>query len=123
MKSSRPITVALVAILQFIPPLLFPLETLRQIKVWTLVLPLGVFLLLGWGLLTRKVWSLTSTVFVQGFSVIVRLLSLLPGVIGSAEDGSMVLEGAFVTTSVLSIILSTVILYFIDRPEVQLSMQ
>jgi len=123
MKSSRPLAVILVAIFQFIPPLILPLDTLRQMKPWAFVPALAVFLLLGWGLLARKIWALTSTIFVQGFSIIVRLLSVLPGAVTLAEDGSRIFHKDFVIASVLSIALSVVILYVIDRPEVRLNME
>jgi hypothetical protein len=123
MKDQVPRGLLLVAILQFVPPLILPPNTFTSISllVWLFVVPL--FVLLGINLLRGRAWSRLATIFVQGFNVIVRLLVLISNAVTVQEAGGAVLNVWMVTTSLLSIVLSAVILYYVDRPEVQIVMQ
>jgi len=118
MEKTRPTIVTVVAILQFIPPLLVPPSMLLSAPPLLLAAPLVLFAFMAWALLTLKPWGTTLTVFVQGFSVIARFLILWP----QASPGDST-NWAFVVTSLLSIGLSTAILYVIDRPSVQVAFQ
>ena len=118
MDKTRPSIVAVVAILQFIPPLLLPPRMLLSASPLVLAAPLVLFAFLGWAMLALKPWAKTLCIFVQGFSVIARFLIMFP----QASPGEST-DWAFVLTSLLSIGLSTVILYVIDKPQVQVAFQ
>ncbi len=116
MERSRPTVVTLVALLQFIPALTLPPAMLLSINPIFYVAPLALFVFLGWAMLTLKRWALTLCIFVQGLNVIVRFLILFP----NASPGEST-NWAFIFTSLLSIALSSAILYVIDRPNVQVA--
>lgn len=117
MEKSRPTVVTFVAILQFIPALLLPPELLLSINPALLLVPLAFFAFLGWAMLTLKRWALTLCIFVQGLNVVVRFLILFP----QASNGENGMDWPFVITSLMSILLSTAILYVIDRPKTQVA--
>ena len=120
MKKSVPWWLIFIASFQIIPIVTFPLDTLRNITLGLWAIPAALFALLGWGLLSGRLWARTSTTFIQGFSIICRLLSLLPGAVTllSKNDGTTVVHTPLIVTSFLSIALSTVILVSVDRQEV-----
>ena len=136
MKRSLPWWLVLIAVLQIIPLMAFPPETLKSLGQWitnvpdglvprvvwglSWLVPVGILGLVGWGLLRSRAWARTSTVFLQGFSVIVRLLALLPGAVAvaSKSEGDISVHASFIISCVVSMSLSTVILLLVDRPEV-----
>ncbi|MFO7741892.1 MAG: hypothetical protein R6X31_06210 [Anaerolineae bacterium] len=118
MKRSRPAVVTVVAIFQFIPAFLLPPEILVSAPPLLLLIPVALFVFMGWGLLTLKPWATTLSIFVQGFSVITRFLILWP----QASPGETT-NWSFVLTSAGSIALSTLVLYLIDRPSVKVAFQ
>jgi len=122
MDNQIPRGLVLVALLQFIPPLMLPPSTFMSTSflVWVFVVPL--FILLGISLMRGREWSRLATIFVQGFNTIVRLLVLISNAV-TVRDGNSFPSVWMVTTSLLSIILSAVVLYYVDRPEVQIAMQ
>ncbi len=117
MKKSRPIEITLVAILQFIPALLLPPELLLSTNPLVLLVPLAFFAFLCWAMLTLKRWALTLCIFVQGFNVIARFLIMFPNVTGGEEG----VDVMFLITSLLGVLLSTFILYVVDRPRVHVA--
>lgn len=120
-KSRLPTGLFLVAILQFIPPLVLPPATLKSVApvIWAFVAAL--FALLGVSLLRRRAWSRTATIFLQGFSIIVRVLTLLGNVVQGRKPGNPV-DVWLLGTTVVSIGLSAVILYYVDLPDIQVIM-
>ena len=113
---SRSITV--VAFAQFVPLVLFPWEFSLGSLVFVLILAL-LCAFLGWALLQRKVWGRTLTIFVQGFNIIIRIITFWANVYAPAQG----LNVALLVTYVVSIALSWVILSYVDRPEVQLAFE
>jgi hypothetical protein len=105
-----------IAILQFIPTLMFPPETLGSAKITLLVLPLLLFALLGWGLVRRRPWALTLSIFVQGFNVIIRVMMLLPRIVVKGQ-----VDVPWVIASLLAIIISGALLLLLEKPEVQIA--
>lgn len=105
-----------IAIAQFIPTLMFPPEVLASAKITVLALPILLFALLGWGLVRRRTWALTMSIFVQGFNVIVRVLMLLPRVVTKGT-----LDVGWLVASILAIALSLVFLLFLEKPDVQIA--
>jgi hypothetical protein len=118
-KKGRPILITVIAILQIIPILLLPPSALRSLSSVLLALPVAVFALLGWGLFTLQPVARTLTIFLHGLSIIVRLLVTLARVVPSRQEGTPADVPLFVS-SVLSIVLSTAILYYVDKPDTQL---
>jgi hypothetical protein len=118
MKQRLPSTLVAVAVLQFIPLLVLPPATLRGVGPVLAVILVALFALLGVSLVRRRAWSSTASIFIQGFNILIRILvSVSQGV----KDGK--LDPWLLGTSALSIILSAVILYYIDQPDVQVLMQ
>ena len=120
MKKSLPWWLVFIAIFQIVPIMTFPLETLKSITPGVWAIPAALFALLGWGLLSGRRWARTSTTFIQGFSVIVRLLALLQGAVTilSKSEGTTTVHTPLIVSSLLSIALSIMILVSVDRPEV-----
>jgi hypothetical protein len=116
MEKSRPAVVTLVAILQFVPAFMLPPGLLLSVNPVLLLVPLAFFAFLGWAMLTLKGWGLTLCIFVQGLNVIARFLILFPQ--ASGEGGA---DWAFLITSLAAILLSAVVLYLIDKPNVQVA--
>lgn len=122
MKNRLPTALILVAALQFLAPLCLPPRMLASISpvLWALVAAL--FLLLGIALLRRRAWGRLATIFVQGFNILVRLLVLLPNVVTKASGGQSSVDVWLLGTFLVSMLLSAVVLYYVDLPEVQMQM-
>jgi hypothetical protein len=122
MRSRLPTNLILIAALQFIPPLVLPPDLLKGMSpaLWGLVAVL--FAALGINLLRRRAWARLASIFVQGFSIIVRLLVLV-GHARLGTDPSAPLDAWLLSTSAVSMLLSGLILYMIDEPEIQMAVQ
>jgi len=105
-----------IAIVQFIPTLLFPPAVLGGASIAILVVPLLLFALLGWGLVTHRRWALTLSIFVQGFNIIIRVLMLLPRIMTNGR-----LDAPWLITSFAAMILSMVLLVYLDKPDIQIA--
>jgi hypothetical protein len=116
MERTRPTIVTAVAILQFIPALVLPPDLLMSVNPLFFLAPLALFAFLAWAMLTLKRWAITLCIFVQGFNVIARFLIMFPQ--ASPNEGT---NWLFVVTSLASMLLSSAILYLIDRPTVQVA--
>lgn len=116
-RRSRPTIVTIVAILQFIPAFMLPPDMLLSVNPLYLLAPAALFVFMGWAMLTLQRWATTLCIFVQGFNAIGRFLILFPHAVG--EEGGA--NWAFILTSLISIALSSAILYVIDRPNVQVA--
>jgi len=117
-----PLGLMLVACLQFIPIIVMPINTLKGLNpvLWGAIVAL--FVLLGVFLLQRRAWSRVASIFVQGFNVIVRILMTLGNIVQPEKAGGGI-NTELVISTVLSLILSAVVLYYIDQPDIQLQMQ
>jgi hypothetical protein len=105
-----------IAILQFIPTLLFPPQVLGSAGIVLLILPVVLFALLGWALVRRRPWALTTSIFVQGFNIIIRIMMLLPRIVVKGQ-----LDVPWIVASVLAVILSGAFLLLLEKPEVQIA--
>jgi len=123
MKSRLPNGVYVVAIAQFIAPLFLPPKTLGGISpvLWGLVVVLFAFL--GFSLLKRRAWARLATIFVQGFNILIRLLVLVSNVVGEGQNGAAQADVWLLSTFIISMILSGIILYYVDLPDVQMLMR
>ncbi|MGI6368211.1 MAG: hypothetical protein ACOX2L_07625 [Anaerolineae bacterium] len=119
-RTKLPVSLWLIAIGQFIAPLIFPPSFYKAIGVPGWIAAAAVFSALGVNLLLRREWARVATVFVQGLSFIVRLLTLLSNAVPAPEAPTNVV---LVITFLVSMALSAIILFRVDRPDVQLLMQ
>ena len=115
MPSSHSRLILYVALAQFVPLVLFPWQWSGG-TIAALVALLALSAFLGWLLWQRKAWAITLTIFGQGLNVIVRLITLWSNVYDEASGFDLPL----LLTYVLSVVLSVIILSYIDRPEVRL---
>jgi hypothetical protein len=122
MKSRLPTGLFVVAIGQFVAPLFLPPQMLVSISpvLWGLVVAL--FGLLGFYLLRRRAWARLATVFVQGFNILIRLLVLVSNIVKD-QGGVMQTNYWMLGTFIVSMILSAIILYYVDLPDVQMLMR
>jgi hypothetical protein len=115
MHRSQSRIIKLVAIGQFVPLALFPWSLSIGSLVAVLVLAL-LCAFLGWGLMQRKPWARTLTIFVQGLNIIIRIITVFANIY-TPETG---LNVALALTYVASAVLSGMMLSYIDRPDMQL---
>jgi hypothetical protein len=118
MERSLSRSITIVAFAQFVPLVLFPWDLKLGSLVFMLILAL-LCAFLGWALLQRKVWGRTLTIFVQGFNIIIRIITFWANVYTPAQG----LDAALLVTYAISIALSWMILSYVDRPEVQLAFE
>ncbi|MHB1356631.1 MAG: hypothetical protein ACYCZF_11725 [Anaerolineae bacterium] len=110
------------AIGQFVAVIILPPSVFISISPFIWGVLLVIFGLLGWNLLRRKAWARVASIFVQGFSIIVHLLVIVPNAkigITPASPWDFVMLG----TTAVSVALSALILYYIDLPDVQVLLQ
>lgn len=119
MQKKRPVLITVIAFVQIIPILLLPPEILRSVNRLLLLIPVGIFAALCWALLTLRPMGRILTIFVQGFNIIVRMLIALARVVPAKTVGTPA-DIPLLVTSLLSIVLSAVILYYVDKPDTQL---
>ncbi len=122
MTRRLPLGLILVAICQFIAPLILPPTLLRGISPVLWVLIVLLFALLGFNLLRRRAWSRIATIFLQGFNILVRILVSVGHAVQGGKPGGP-LDVWLLGTFALSIALSAIILYYVDTPDVQILMQ
>ena len=115
-RSSRFITY--IAFAQFVPLVLFPWDFSLRSAIFILIL-VSLCAFLGWALIQRKPWGRTLTIFVQGFNIVIRIITLF-GNVYRPETG---LNVGLLVTYLLAIVLSVAALGYIDRPEVQLAFE
>ena len=113
---------ALVAILQFIPIIVMPINTLKGLSpvVWAVLAAL--FAVLGFFMLRRRAWSRVASIFVQGFNIIVRILLTLGNIVRPEKAGGG-FNSELAISMALSMLLSAAVLYYIEQPDIQLQMQ
>ncbi len=119
MKKSRPVLITIIALLQMIAVVIIPPNTLGSGS-WLLpVVLLPIFGLMGWALFTLRPLGRTLTIFVQGINIIVRVLITMARVVPSKAPGTPA-DLPLLISSLVSVILSTLILFYVDQPEMQL---
>ncbi len=121
MDRRLPIGLWLVALFQWVAPMIKPPSLLASapLALWAVVAVL--FGLVAVNLLRRRAWSHTATVFLQGFSILVHLLVLIAGVATMGEAGPVV-DYAMLITFVASMLASAAILYYVDLPVIRSAM-
>ena len=119
MRRQRPLLLGIIAVMQIVPILILPPQLLSSVNWLWLLLPVPLFAVLGWALLMLRPVARMLTVFLQGFNIIVRLLITLARIVPSKAPGTPV-DTPLLLTSLVSIAISTLILYYVDQPEMQL---
>jgi len=111
-----------VLVLGLIPILLFPPSTYDlKSQEWWLPLILVVLAVVGIVQLLRKSsapWPIYLVAFAQGFNIISRLLMFMPNSTVEVE-GAQVVNSTYLIMTVISMIISGIILWYIELPEVK----
>jgi len=111
-----------VLVLGLIPILLFPPSTYDlKSQEWWLPLILVVLAVVGIVQLLRKSsapWPIYLVAFAQGFNIISRLLMFMPNSTVEVE-GAQVVNSTYLVMTVISMVISGVILWYIELPEVK----
>jgi hypothetical protein len=118
-KKKPPILIVAIAVLQVIAVLLMPPKTLASINPLLLLVPLPVFAFIAWALITLRPIGRTLTIFVQGLNIVVRVLITMAKVVPSKAPGTPA-DLPLLISSLLAVILSVVMLFYVDQPEMQL---
>jgi len=128
-KKRRPVLITVIAILQIIPifllppkmllPLIRAFSTSKVIMRLLFLSPVIIFAVLAWALLTFRPQGRLMTIFLQGFNIIVRLLITMSHIVPSKAPGTPV-DVPLLVSSLLSVALSVLILFYVDQPEMQL---
>jgi hypothetical protein len=108
----------LIYVLQIIPLLIYPPETLKSGLVIVGIMVV-VFALLGYGLWRGRNWALSLSLTLQGFNVVSRLLMLFPNSLAGGPGGSFGFDFVYIVLGVVSIALSLFFLLRLDRPDVR----
>lgn len=119
MKKKRPILIVVVAVLQVFAVLLVPPKVLASINPLLLLVPLPVFAFVAWALITLRPVGRTLTIFLQGMNIVVRTLITMAKVVPSKAPGTPA-DVPLLITSLIAVVLSVVMLFYVDQPEMQL---
>ena len=119
MKKKRPVLLTAIAVLQVIAILLMPPKVYSSVNLLYWLIPLALFALVAWAIMTLRPLGRTLTIFLQGINIIVRVLITMAGVVPSKVIGTPA-NVPLLATSVVSVVLSTLILFYVDQPEMQL---
>lgn len=122
MKSKLPIPFILIAIFQFICPLIWPPFLMKGFSIFVVLFVLLIFALLGFNLLRRKAWSRIATICVQGFNIIIGILIAISHAVQGGKAGNPI-NWELLVPIAISLILSGIVLYYIDLPDIQVLMQ
>jgi hypothetical protein len=121
MASSRADTlIKVVAVAQFIPIFLYPLESLQSVSVVILALAALFFVFLGYNVWRHRQWAKTLTIFLQGFNIIARIMMFLSNATEPLKAGGGA-HWVFIVTCLIAIALSGIVLYRFDVPEVEVA--
>ena len=105
---------AAIFLLQGLPILLYPLPMIQAAPL-AFALIFLFFAFLGFMALRGRAWALTLSIFCQGMNVITRLMMVWP----NAQTPEGTLNVAFSVAMLAGIILSTWLLFRMDRPDVR----
>jgi hypothetical protein len=120
---TRPLMISLMLILQFVPMVLFPPESFSpKSQEWWLPIILAFLALVSTIQIFRRsisIWPWHMIGFAQGFNIISRLMMLFPHatvIVGGAQ----VLNTPYVVLTVISMVFSTFLLWYMELPEVRM---
>lgn len=115
-----------ILVIQFIPLVMFPPQSFSpSSQEWWLPVLLAILALIG---VVRLIWRGGEVTwpwylvgFAQGFNVISRLLMLMPHS-SVIVDGVVVLNTLYVVLTIISMIFSAFLLWYLELPEVRINM-
>lgn len=119
---THPVVIKTILFLGLIPLILFPVSTFDvKSQEWWLPLILVILALVGIVQLLRRSpapWPIFLVAFAQGFNIISRLLMFMPN--STLEvDGVQLLNSTYLIMTIISMIISGIILWYIELPEVK----
>ncbi len=119
---THPVVIKTILFLGLIPLILFPISTFDvKSQEWWLPLILVVLALVGIVQLLRRSsapWPIFLVAFAQGFNIISRLLMFMPNSTFEVE-GVQILNSTYLIMTIISMIISGLILWYIELPEVK----
>jgi hypothetical protein len=121
----QPKAIITILILHIIPLLMFPFSSFGlNTQEWWLPVFLAVLTVISVIQLIRgssASWPWYLMAFAQGFNIISRMMMLLPHAMMNV-GGVQVFDGVYVTLSILSMLLSALLLWYNEQPEVRLGL-
>jgi hypothetical protein len=109
-----------VAVGQFIPMFLYPIDSLKSVSTIILGLALAFFFILGYYVWNRRPWAKTLTIFLHGFNIIARIMMTLSNAAEPLKAGGGA-HWSFVVTALVAMALSGLILYRFDAPDIEVA--
>ncbi|MGB9640036.1 MAG: hypothetical protein ACPL4H_03940 [Anaerolineales bacterium] len=103
-----------ILLLQFIPILLYPPQTL-QAGLGVIGVVLLFFVLLGYGLWRGRIWAFTMSIFLQGLNIIIRLMMFFP----AAHNPQTGWNVQLILFTLVAILLSGWIMLRLDKPDLR----
>lgn len=104
-----------IILLQIIPIIIFPLETITAgISLFGIVFL--IYALLGFGLWRGRNWALTMSIFLQGFNIIIRMMMLFPHAV-NIENSRW--DVSYVLMAIISMAISGWFLIRLDKPDIR----
>ncbi len=123
---ATPRMISVILILQFIPFVLFPPSSFSPTtQEWWLPVLLAFFVAVAvFQLLFRRSvanWPWDLMGFAQGFNIISRLMLLFPHAAYN-QEGNWVFNTPYVSLTLLSIVISALLLWYLELPEVRIGL-
>ena len=120
---TSPNVIRMILVLQFIPLIMFPPSSyLAKSQEWWLPLIMAVLVIVGVVQLIFRnspaLWPWYLISFAQGFNIISRLMMLMPHAFLNVS-GKQVFNAGYVAMTMLSMILSALLLWYTELPEVR----
>ncbi|HEX2979456.1 MAG TPA: hypothetical protein VHO48_04260 [Anaerolineaceae bacterium] len=123
---TQPRMIIAILVLQFIPLIIFPKESFAPTsQEWWLPVVLAFLSLWAvFGLIVRRtilVWPWYLISFAQGFNIISRLMMFMPHAT-TIVNNVLVSNTAYIALSLISMLLSVFVLWYVELPEVRLGL-
>lgn len=104
-----------IILLQIIPIIIFPLETITAgLSLFGIVFL--IYALLGFGLWRGRNWALTMSIFLQGFNIIIRMMMLFPHAVDGKNGGWDI---SYILMAIISMAISGWFLVRLDKPDIR----
>lgn len=120
---TKPGMISIMLILQFVPMILFPPESFSpKSQEWWLPIILAFLALVSIVQIFRRsiaTWPWHMIGFAQGFNIISRLMMLFPHATVNL-NGTQVFNTLYVVLTVISMLLSVFLLWYMELPEVRI---
>lgn len=122
---TNPLAIIIILVLQFVPMILFPLESFSlKTQEWWLPVVLAFLTLVSIVQIFRQSvadWPWHLLGFSQGFNIISRLLMIFPHATYNFE-GAQLFNTTYVVLSLISMGMSAFLLWYTELPEVRMGL-